>query len=202
MMETSFGKGTNEMGSMESILEGHGDRIDGKRRGPIKIHGVRERVREVKMRTIESLSCELVTVAQKEISVQFSKIHGPSCDVEVERIDKICRDLFREYEKKFTDTVVERNNSDIPGVNLDGYDEFIRKEYKKTEVRSEFDYYLEEDVWPRSPDFDILEWWQSYGLEYPMLRRIARDIYAVPVFTKASESTFDSSLCLELTDEE
>ncbi|OMP04064.1 hypothetical protein CCACVL1_02199 [Corchorus capsularis] len=132
----------------------------------------------------------------------FSKIHGPSCDVEVERIDKICRDLFREYEKKFTDTVVERNNSDIPGVNLDGYDEFIRKEYKKTEVRSEFDYYLEEDVWPRSPDFDILEWWQSYGLEYPMLRRIARDIYAVPVFTKASESTFDSSLCLELTDEE
>lgn len=33
-----------------------------------------------------------------------------------------------------------------------------KKESKITHVRREFDYYLEEDVIPRSPDFDILKW--------------------------------------------
>ncbi|KAI8568756.1 hypothetical protein RHMOL_Rhmol02G0225100 [Rhododendron molle] len=53
--------------------------------------------------------------------------------------------------------------------------------------------YLEEEVLPRHPDFDILAWWKSNGLKYPTLQAIAKDALAIPVSTVASESTFSTS---------
>ncbi|XVF21307.1 hypothetical protein REPUB_Repub12eG0079700 [Reevesia pubescens] len=124
----------------------------------------------------------------------FSKIYGVDCDEEINRIDKICRNLLREYEKKFQDVGVETNIFSCTSIEkriTDDYDEYVsRKKSKRTEVKTEFDFYLEEDVLLRSTDFDILQWWKSGGLKYPMLQRIARDVFAIPVSTVASESTF------------
>ena len=55
------------------------------------------------------------------------------------------------------------------------------------------DHYLEDDVLPQSPDFDILGWWKTNGPKYPNLQRMARDILAIPVSTVASESAFSTS---------
>ena len=57
----------------------------------------------------------------------------------------------------------------------------------------ELDHYLEDDLMPRTVDFDILAWWKSNGPKYPTLQRIARDILAIPVSTVASESSFSTS---------
>ena len=57
----------------------------------------------------------------------------------------------------------------------------------------ELDHYLENDLMPRTLDFDILTWWKANGPEYPTLQWIARDILAIPVSTVASESTFSTS---------
>ena len=45
----------------------------------------------------------------------------------------------------------------------------------------------------RTVDFDILAWWKSNGPKYPTLQRIARDIFAIPVSTVTSESSFSTS---------
>jgi hypothetical protein len=42
-------------------------------------------------------------------------------------------------------------------------------------------------------NFKILDWWKMAGTRYPTLRKIARDIYAIPVTTIASESVFSTS---------
>jgi hypothetical protein len=42
-------------------------------------------------------------------------------------------------------------------------------------------------------NFQILDWWKVAGTRYPTLRKIARDIFAIPVSTVASESTFSTS---------
>jgi hypothetical protein len=44
-----------------------------------------------------------------------------------------------------------------------------------------------------SENFKILDWWKVVGTRYPTLRKIARDIYAIPVTTVASESAFSTS---------
>jgi len=56
--------------------------------------------------------------------------------------------------------------------------------------KSELDFYLEEDVIPPSDTFDILAYWKGCESRCPILSRIARDIYAIPVSTVASESAF------------
>ena len=56
-------------------------------------------------------------------------------------------------------------------------------------VTCEVDHYLEDDPLPEDPEFDILYWWKTNN-NYPTMRKIARDILAIPVSTVASESAF------------
>ncbi|CAN1188413.1 Putative AC9 transposase, partial [Linum perenne] len=69
-----------------------------------------------------------------------------------------------------------------------------RKKARTTAVVTELDNYLNEDVLPRSSDFNILMWWKPSGLKYPILPAIARDVFffAIPVTSVASESAFSS----------
>ena len=60
-------------------------------------------------------------------------------------------------------------------------------------VTSEVDHYLGEKVLSRVPNFDILSWWKSSGLKYPILQSIARNVLAIPMSTVASESAFSTS---------
>ncbi|KAG6389441.1 hypothetical protein SASPL_150909 [Salvia splendens] len=39
-------------------------------------------------------------------------------------------------------------------------------------------------------DFDILIWWKTYGISYPILSEMAKDIIAIPISSVASESAF------------
>ena len=63
-----------------------------------------------------------------------------------------------------------------------------------TRVKSELDRYLEDELVPiATENFQILDWWKVAGTRYPTLRKIARDIFAIPVSTVASESAFSTS---------
>ena len=47
--------------------------------------------------------------------------------------------------------------------------------------KSEFDSYLEEKTLPGTHDFDVLCWWKTNGIKYPIMCEIARDILAIPI---------------------
>ena len=60
--------------------------------------------------------------------------------------------------------------------------------------RSELDRYLDEEmVNMHTKNSNVLDWWKVVGTRFPTRRRIARDIYAIPVTTVASESAFSTS---------
>ncbi|CAN1729027.1 Putative AC9 transposase [Linum perenne] len=40
--------------------------------------------------------------------------------------------------------------------------------------------------------FDILKWWATHGVRFPVLAEIARDMLAIPISTVASESAFST----------
>ncbi|XP_052114216.1 zinc finger BED domain-containing protein RICESLEEPER 2-like [Arachis duranensis] len=101
------------------------------------------------------------------------------CTRKVERIKQACYELLHEYQKNTS------NSSNIQ-----------KKKEKGSFVKTEFDHYVEEDVHPLTPDFDILDWWKINGVRFPTLQKIARDIFAIPVSTVASESSFSTSGCI------
>jgi hypothetical protein len=50
----------------------------------------------------------------------------------------------------------------------------------------------EELLLDTNKNFKVLDWWKVAGTRYPTLRKIARDIIAIPVTTVASESAFST----------
>jgi hypothetical protein len=55
------------------------------------------------------------------------------------------------------------------------------------------DHYLCDDLVPYTEMFSVLDWWKVAGTWYPTLRKVERDIFAIPVTTVASESAFSTS---------
>jgi hypothetical protein len=60
--------------------------------------------------------------------------------------------------------------------------------------KAELDRYLDEELLDmNTKNFKVLDWWKVAGTRFPTLRKIARDIFAIPVTTVASESAFSTS---------
>lgn len=67
----------------------------------------------------------------------------------------------------------------------------LREEQHVVEIKSEVDkYLLEAPEDPAKKNFDILGWWKENAPRYPILSQIAKDVFAVPASTVASESAF------------
>jgi len=64
---------------------------------------------------------------------------------------------------------------------------------KKSAEKNELEIYLQDDLFPRQKDLDILQWWMMHSTKYPILSRMARDLFAAPASTVASESAFSTS---------
>ena len=60
--------------------------------------------------------------------------------------------------------------------------------------KTELDRYLDEELLDmNTKNFRVLDWWKVAGTRFPTLRKIARDIFAIPVTTVASELAFSTS---------
>ncbi|CAL1393243.1 unnamed protein product [Linum trigynum] len=59
-------------------------------------------------------------------------------------------------------------------------------------TESQFKEKQQEDNGSVVDSFDILKWWSTHGLRFPVLAEIARDVLAIPISTVASESAFST----------
>ncbi|CAI9281773.1 unnamed protein product [Lactuca saligna] len=57
----------------------------------------------------------------------------------------------------------------------------------------ELEKYLQESVEDDSNMFSILDWWKVNSPIFPILSLMARDVFAIPISTVASESVFSTS---------
>ncbi|XP_062080437.1 zinc finger BED domain-containing protein RICESLEEPER 2-like [Humulus lupulus] len=77
--------------------------------------------------------------------------------------------------------------------DLSNYDTYVIVASGAESVKSKLDAYLDEKVLPRTGEFfDICNYWKVIGFKYPMLNKIARDIFVVSISTVASESAFST----------
>jgi hypothetical protein len=69
---------------------------------------------------------------------------------------------------------------------------FLRDHSEVGDELSDFDQYCNDPLlsWKENDYFDILSWWKTHGVKYPILALMARDVLAIPATTVASESAF------------
>ena len=75
------------------------------------------------------------------------------------------------------------------------YAQQLRKKLKGVDdgrgiVRTELQKYLNESF--EEDDINVLTWWKVHGPRYPVVARMTRDVFAVPISTVASESAFSA----------
>ncbi|MCI26300.1 zinc finger BED domain-containing protein ricesleeper 1-like, partial [Trifolium medium] len=66
------------------------------------------------------------------------------------------------------------------------------KEINSIDKKNELEKYLDEPNFDDDGNFDLLLWWKENSLKYPVLSKMARDVFATPVLTVASESAFST----------
>lgn len=121
----------------------------------------------------------------------FGKLYRDQTNGEMARVRKTLDNLVREFESK--SELVNEQSPLKRGFNEYGdEDDFARSKRQKvraTPLRGEVDNYLESVTMPEDKDFNVLNWWKN-DTNYPTLRKIAKDILAIPVSSVASESAF------------
>ncbi|XP_073136407.1 zinc finger BED domain-containing protein RICESLEEPER 2-like [Henckelia pumila] len=132
----------------------------------------------------------------KTIQFYFPLVYGDMSSFEIEKLkSKLC-DMVEEYKnksKKFQEGKDSQCSSSRPplpkhGSYADKFEMFMDSDTSTEHEKSNLDYYLEESLLPRNTsDFDILCWWKTNGIKYPILHDIAKDVLAIPVTTVASE---------------
>ncbi|KAG6533505.1 hypothetical protein ZIOFF_007380 [Zingiber officinale] len=66
----------------------------------------------------------------------------------------------------------------------------VRKTQKQAEITNEVDKYFSDPFVKWSLSFDILEWWKGNTMTFPVISKIAKDIFSIPSSTVASENAF------------
>jgi len=119
-----------------------------------------------------------------------------------------CEDRVVEVKNLLADLMLEYHGEDDVGNSVPtvapatGYnDDFLSSISARVASRrpatmgfkTELDRYLDEELLDmHTKNFKILDWWKVAGTRFPTLRKIARDIFVIPVTTVALESTFST----------
>ncbi|PIA25928.1 hypothetical protein AQUCO_10200001v1 [Aquilegia coerulea] len=145
----------------------------------------------------------------KLVEYYYPQIYGPSDALErITEVSNGIKDLYHEYAISSTMSSFDhglacdvRSSNGINGVlpitnndtrdRLSGFDKFLHENSDNQQVKSELDKYLEEPVFPRNVDFDILNWWKVNAPKYPILSLMARDVLGIPMSTVEFDSVFN-----------
>ncbi|KAL6529474.1 hypothetical protein OROGR_015097 [Orobanche gracilis] len=86
----------------------------------------------------------------------------------------------------------ESSSSSIVKDRLTGFDKFLNETSLGQNTKSDLDKYLEEPLFPRSVEFNILNWWKVHEPRYPVLSMVARNILGIPISKVTLKSLFDT----------
>ena len=140
------------------------------------------------------------------VEYYYNELYGECGERYVDRVRNAIADLFVEYGgdlapfSSYVDNIGEGTSTcgnidvqDDDDDKLSDFDKWYQQSCSSTILasqKSELQSYLDEPVFPRKDDFDILGWWKANSPKLSILSKMARDILAIPATTVASESAF------------
>ncbi|KAM6601327.1 hypothetical protein CsatA_020936 [Cannabis sativa] len=135
------------------------------------------------------------------VEYYYSQIYGSTALDRIKEVSDGIKELFNAY--SICSTMVDEGSalpgSSLPSISNDtrdrlkGFDKFLHETSHSQSSISDLDKYLEEPVFPRNCDFNVLNWWKVHTPRYPILSMMARDVLGTPMSTIASELAFSTS---------
>jgi hypothetical protein len=122
---------------------------------------------------------------------------GSECEYRVLEVKNLLADLMLEYREE-DDVETSATAAHAAGNSGDYLSSMMARVASRRPTtmgfKTELDRYLDEELLDmNTKNFKVLDWWKVAGTRFPTLRKIARDIFAIPVTTVASESAFSTS---------
>ncbi|XP_047334160.1 zinc finger BED domain-containing protein RICESLEEPER 2-like isoform X2 [Impatiens glandulifera] len=136
----------------------------------------------------------------KLVEYCYPQIYGENASNSIKEVSNGIRGLFSEYcicTNSIDQDQTKAGSSSSGASNgcrdrLRGFDKYLHETSQSQSISSDLDKYLEEPVFPRNYDFNILNWWRVHTPRYPILSMMARDILGIPVSTFSHELAFSS----------
>lgn len=136
----------------------------------------------------------------KLVEYYYSQIYGSTALERIKEVSDGIKELFNAY--SICSSLVDQGSA-LPGSSLPsssndsrdrlkGFDKFLHETSQSQSAISDLEKYLDEPVFPRNCDFNILNWWRVHTPRYPILSMMARDVLGTPMSTVAQESVFDT----------
>ncbi|OMO92571.1 Transferase [Corchorus olitorius] len=136
----------------------------------------------------------------KLVEYYYSQIYGSTALERIKEVSDGIKELFNAY--SICSTLIDQGSA-LPGSSLPsssndsrdrlkGFDKFLHETSQSQSAVSDLEKYLEEPVFPRNCDFNILNWWRVHTPRYPILSMMARDVLGTPMSTVAKESSFNA----------
>ncbi|KAK9031747.1 hypothetical protein V6N11_056037 [Hibiscus sabdariffa] len=136
----------------------------------------------------------------KLVEYYYSQIYGSTALDRIKEVSDGLKELFNTY--TICSTLIDQDSSlphsSLPGSGNDGrdrlkgFDKFLHETSQSQSAISDLEKYLDEPVFPRNFDFNILNWWRVHTPRYPILSMMARDVLGTPMSTVSRESAFNA----------
>ncbi|XP_019456928.1 PREDICTED: zinc finger BED domain-containing protein RICESLEEPER 1-like [Lupinus angustifolius] len=136
----------------------------------------------------------------KLVEYYYSQIYGSTALDHIKEVSDAVKELFNAY--SICSTMVDQGLSlpgnSLPSTSYDardrlkGFDKFLHETSQSQRIASDLDKYLEEPIFPRSSDFNILNWWKVHMPRYPILSMMARDVLGTPMSTLTQQLAFST----------
>ena len=110
------------------------------------------------------------------VQALYGPLYGPDAAIqEVARVKQLLRELLVQYQDASSAGTSNVASATQPTASASQEEVFdIFEQYMSSQptassllVHTELDMYLEEPTLPRTPDFDIINWWKFGGIKYP-----------------------------------
>ncbi|KAL5564090.1 hypothetical protein UlMin_027254 [Ulmus minor] len=134
----------------------------------------------------------------KLVEYYYSQIYGSTALDRIKEVSDGIKELFNAY--SICSSMVDEGSvlpgSSLPSTNNDsrdrlkGFDKFLHETSQNQSLISDLDKYLEEPVFPRNCEFNVLNWWKVHTPRYPILSMMARDVLGTPMSTSSPELAF------------
>ncbi|GMI86766.1 DAYSLEEPER [Hibiscus trionum] len=139
----------------------------------------------------------------KLLEYYYPQLYGDSASVYIDEVFECIKSLYNEHSivsplASSIDQGLDWQANGIPSSSEDsrdrlmGFDKFVHETSQAEGSNSDLDKYLEEPLFPRNNDFNVLNWWKVHTPRYPILSMMARNILGIPISKVASESRFDT----------
>ncbi|XVF65670.1 hypothetical protein PTKIN_Ptkin09bG0268300 [Pterospermum kingtungense] len=107
--------------------------------------------------------------------------------------------IFNEYASNMYSDTNSSTLLNAEEITMESFHRWYNSKRVKIEATSktELDKYFQEPVISANPEFDILDWWRQKASSFPILRRMACDILAIPMPSVLSGSSFTEKVMME-----